>query len=225
MRRAIATSLSGRGAITGPAGGRVGVVSLVSPSCLRGGSRRPASIMAAAGSTATGVFPCRRSRTVHSSPPSGLDGRPATVHHVLPPSESDPGDQHSAIETDPSTVKRHFRRRLDGAKADSFLGGGPARIERQHARGSLTARERIGLLFDGDTFREVDALVSHRCRDFGMDKGVVPGDGVVVGHGLVGGRRVYAFAQDFTVYGEFGGYSDNSETRAGLATIDSAAQF
>src|SRR6266581_2051438 len=81
------------------------------------------------------------------------------------------------------------------------LGGGAARQERQHAAGKLTARERIDLLFDAGTFEEVDKLVTHRCRDFGMDAQVIPGDGVVAGHGLVDGRQVFAFAQDFTVFG------------------------
>ena len=81
------------------------------------------------------------------------------------------------------------------------LGGGPERLERQHAAGKLTARERIELLFDPDTFEELDKLVMHRCRDFGMESQIVPGDGVVSGHGLVDGRQVFAFAQDFTVVG------------------------
>lgn len=77
-------------------------------------------------------------------------------------------------------------------------------MSRQHARGSLTARERLELLYDTDSFREVDAFVTHRCVDFGMSSvegHIVPGDGVVVGHGTIGGRTVYAYAQDFTVYG------------------------
>jgi propionyl-CoA carboxylase beta chain len=81
------------------------------------------------------------------------------------------------------------------------LGGGEARLRKQHEAGKLTARERIDLLFDPGTFEEADKLVTHRCLDFGMDRQVVPGDGVVTGHGLVNGRRVYAFAQDFTVFG------------------------
>jgi len=81
------------------------------------------------------------------------------------------------------------------------LGGGEARIERQHAAGKLTARERIELLFDPGTFEEVDKLVTHRCRDFGMEDHIIPGDGVIAGHGLIDGRQVFAFAQDFTVFG------------------------
>jgi propionyl-CoA carboxylase beta subunit len=81
------------------------------------------------------------------------------------------------------------------------LGGGQHRLDRQHAAGKLTARERVELLFDPGTFEEVDKLVTHRCLDFGMAEQVVPGDGVIAGHGLVNGRQVFAFAQDFTVFG------------------------
>ncbi|MCU1382642.1 MAG: accD5 [Acidobacteria bacterium] len=81
------------------------------------------------------------------------------------------------------------------------LGGGEERLKRHHDAGKLTARERIELLFDAGTFEEVDKLVTHRCIDFGMQDQIVPGDGVVAGHGLVDGRQVFAFAQDFTVFG------------------------
>ena len=81
------------------------------------------------------------------------------------------------------------------------LGGGKERIQRQHESGKLTARERMELLFDAGTFEELDKFVTHRCRDFGMEHQIVPGDGVVTGHGRVDGRVVYAFAQDFTVFG------------------------
>jgi propionyl-CoA carboxylase beta chain len=81
------------------------------------------------------------------------------------------------------------------------LGGGRERLDRQRAAGKLTARERIDAFFDPGTFEEIDKLVTHRCRDFGMADQVVPGDGVVAGHGLVDGRQVFAFAQDFTVFG------------------------
>jgi propionyl-CoA carboxylase beta chain len=81
------------------------------------------------------------------------------------------------------------------------LGGGEDRLRRQHEAGKLTARERIALLFDPGSFDEIDALVTHRCQDFGMADQVIPGDGVVCGSGRVDGRLVYAFAQDFTVFG------------------------
>ncbi len=80
-------------------------------------------------------------------------------------------------------------------------GGGEERLRRHHDAGKLTARERIDLLFDAGSFQEVDKLVTHRCRDFGMADQVIPGDGVVAGVGRVDGRVVYAFAQDFTVFG------------------------
>jgi propionyl-CoA carboxylase beta chain len=79
--------------------------------------------------------------------------------------------------------------------------GGDARVQRQHAAGKLTARERIDLLFDPGTFEELDTLVTHRCLDFGMADTVIPGDGVIAGHGRIDGRVIYAFAQDFTVFG------------------------
>ena len=90
---------------------------------------------------------------------------------------------------------------LDALERRAELGGGAERLERQHAAGKLTARERIDLLFDPGTFEELDKLVTHRCRDFGMADQIIPGDGVVAGHGLVDGRQVFAFAQDFTVFG------------------------
>src|SRR5690554_4532484 len=81
------------------------------------------------------------------------------------------------------------------------LGGGADRIERQHAAGKLTARERIDLFLDPGTFAELDKLVVNRCADFGMQEAKIPGDGVVTGYGKVDGRLVYVFAQDFTVFG------------------------
>ncbi|MEW5900800.1 MAG: acyl-CoA carboxylase subunit beta [Acidobacteriota bacterium] len=81
------------------------------------------------------------------------------------------------------------------------LGGGAERIEKQHQSGKLTARERIGLLLDEGSFQEMDKLVVHQSRDFGMEKKRVLGDGVVSGHGRIDGRQVFVFAQDFTVFG------------------------
>lgn len=123
-----------------------------------------------------------------------------TQHHIVHQDEA----ATLATTTHPSTIKRTFRDRLSATKDQSLLGGGLSRIQKQHEKGSLTARERIDLLFDVKSFREVDALVTHRCHDFGMSstpESIMPGDGVVVGHGLIHGRRVYCFAQDFTVYG------------------------
>jgi propionyl-CoA carboxylase beta chain len=81
------------------------------------------------------------------------------------------------------------------------LGGGQARIDVQHAKGKLTARERLELLLDKDSFEEWDMLVEHRCNDFGMNSARVPGDGVVTGYGTINGRLVFVFSQDFTVFG------------------------
>ena len=80
-------------------------------------------------------------------------------------------------------------------------GGGPDRVRRQHQEGKLTARERVELLVDPGTFEEFDKFVTHRCLDFGMEKNLVPGDGVITGHGQVDGRPIFLFAQDFTVFG------------------------
>ncbi len=80
-------------------------------------------------------------------------------------------------------------------------GGGPERRERQHREGKLSARERIELLLDEGTFEELDKMVTHRCRDFGMEDQVIPGDGFVTGYGYIHGRLAYVFAQDFTVFG------------------------
>jgi propionyl-CoA carboxylase beta chain len=90
---------------------------------------------------------------------------------------------------------------LEDLERRAEQGGGEERLRRHHEAGKLTARERIELLFDAGTFQEVDKLVTHRCRDFGMTDQVIPGDGVVAGQGRVDGRVVYAFAQDFTVFG------------------------
>lgn len=90
---------------------------------------------------------------------------------------------------------------LEQKKQEALLGGGEKRIEKQHEKGKLTARERIALLLDKDSFEEIGALVKHRSTDFGMDKLHYPGDGVVTGYGTVNGRLVYVFSQDFTVFG------------------------
>ncbi len=90
---------------------------------------------------------------------------------------------------------------LENRRAEAKLGGGQPRIDAQHKRGKLTARERIGLLLDKGSFEEFDTFVQHRCNDFGMEKQKVPGDGVVTGWGTVNGRQVFVFAKDFTVFG------------------------
>ena len=91
--------------------------------------------------------------------------------------------------------------RLEDLNQKALVGGGEKRIDKQHAAGKLTARERVELLVDPGTFNELDRLVTHRCTDFGMPDNKIYGDGVVTGWGLVDGRKVFVFAQDFTVFG------------------------
>src|SRR5688572_31750888 len=91
--------------------------------------------------------------------------------------------------------------KLDALNAKALEGGGKERIDKQHAAGKLTARERVDLLLDPGSFVEIDRFVTHRCADFNMQEQKVLGDGVVTGYGTVDGRRVFVFAQDFTVFG------------------------
>src|SRR5271170_2299325 len=98
-------------------------------------------------------------------------------------------------------IMKDILARLDARRDRARLGGGHQRISAQHAKGKLTARERIELLLDHDSFEEFDMFVQHRCDDFGMEKTKIPGDGVVTGWGTVNGRTVYVFAKDFTVFG------------------------
>ena len=91
--------------------------------------------------------------------------------------------------------------RLDKRRDEARLGGGKSRIEAQHKRGKLTARERIELFLDKGSFEEFDMFVEHRSAEFGMEKQKIPGDGVVTGWGTVNGRAVYLFSKDFTVFG------------------------
>jgi propionyl-CoA carboxylase beta chain len=90
---------------------------------------------------------------------------------------------------------------LGNRNLEAESGGGQKRIEQQHAKGKLTARERIDYLLDKGSFQEIDKFVVHRCYDFGMEKNKIPGDGVVTGYGTINGRTIFLFAQDFTVFG------------------------
>jgi len=90
---------------------------------------------------------------------------------------------------------------LEAKRAEAMLGGGQKRIDAQHAKGKLTARERIHILLDEGSFEEIDMYVEHNCVDFGMDEQHIPGDGVVTGSGTINGRLVFVFSQDFTVFG------------------------
>ena len=98
-------------------------------------------------------------------------------------------------------MSAHWLEELRRRHAAAEAGGGPERRERQHREGKLSARERIDLLLDEATFEETGKLVRHRCRDFGMEDQVIDGDGFVTGYGLIHGRLVFVFAQDFTVFG------------------------
>jgi len=92
-------------------------------------------------------------------------------------------------------------KQLKQKKAEALLGGGQARIDSQHKKGKLTARERVHFLMDEGSFQEIGMLVAHRSVDFGMEKEKYPGDGVITGYGTINGRLVYVFSQDFTVFG------------------------
>lgn len=101
----------------------------------------------------------------------------------------------------PLALKNKFRDTLAAAKEQALLGGGQKRIDTQHKKGKLTARERLELLLDEGSFREYDQLKTHRCGEFGMENDIPFGDGVVTGHGMIHGRKVFVFSQDFTVFG------------------------
>jgi propionyl-CoA carboxylase beta chain len=100
---------------------------------------------------------------------------------------------------------------LEAKREAARMGGGEKRIAAQHAKGKLTARERLHVLFDEDSFEELDMYVEHNCVDFGMQDNIIPGDGVVTGSGTINGRLVFAFSQDFTVFG--GALSERHATK------------
>ena len=100
---------------------------------------------------------------------------------------------------------------LDKRREAAKMGGGQRRIDAQHAKGRLTARERLDVLLDEGSFEELDMFVEHNCVDFGMDQQHIPGDGVVTGSGTINGRLVFVFSQDFTVYG--GALSERHATK------------
>ena len=109
--------------------------------------------------------------------------------------------------------------RLEEKRGEARLGGGQKRIDTQHARGKLTARERLDLLLDADSFEEYDMFVEHRCNDFGMGDTKFAGDGVVTGSGTINGRLVYVYSQDFTV---FGGSLSETHAKKILKVMDMA---
>ena len=107
---------------------------------------------------------------------------------------------------------------LDQRRAEARLGGGARRIDAQHAKGRLTARERLDILLDEHSFEELDMFVEHNCAEFGMDEQHFAGDGVVTGSGTINGRLVFVFSQDFTVFG--GSLSERHAQREVLAVIE-----
>ena len=111
---------------------------------------------------------------------------------------------------------------LEEKRAQARLGGGQSRIDKQHSKGKLTARERLAILLDPDSFEEWDMFVEHRCIDFEMEKNKIPGDGVVIGNGLINGRPVFVFSQDFTVFG--GSLSETHATKI-CKVMDQAIQL
>ena len=110
---------------------------------------------------------------------------------------------------------------LEDKRAQARLGGGQKRIDTQHGKGKLTARERLDVLLDPGSFEEYDMFVTHRATDFGMAETIIPGDGVVTGWGTIEGRLVYVFSQDFTV---FGGSLSETHARKICKIMDLALQ-
>jgi propionyl-CoA carboxylase beta chain len=112
-------------------------------------------------------------------------------------------------------------KQLEEKRAACYLGGGQERIDRQHAKGKLTARERLDILLDEGSFEEWGLFVEHRSKDFGLDEQTIPGDGVVTGYGTINGRLVFVFSQDFTV---FGGSLSESHAEKITKIMDKAMQ-
>jgi acetyl-CoA carboxylase carboxyltransferase component len=134
-----------------------------------------------------------------TSPPEGAAVQEAPDTTAADNSTPERGGVPAAPPIPPTASERVAR--LRQRRTDAMLGGGERRIKQQHAKGKLTARERIELLLDEDSFEEIDMFVTHRISDFGMGDQQVPGDGVVTGWGTIDGRLVYVFSQDFTVFG------------------------
>ena len=151
-----------------------------------------------------------RPATEPATPPSGAsrgragayDGRAPFAPSVRKDSAS-PATRPGACAREEVHVPTSEERldRLQRMRREALLGGGAVRIERQHTFGKLTARERLDLLLDPGSFVELDAFVTHRATEFGLDEQHVLGDGVVTGHGTIDGRLVFVFSQDFTVFG------------------------
>src|ERR1700733_10662945 len=114
---------------------------------------------------------------------------------------SQPDDTQEAVTKDKPIRSHSVISELEHKRDRARDGGGATRVEGQHSKGKLTARERIEVLLDPDSFEEYDMFVEHRCTNFGMESNKVPGDGCVTGHGTINGRLVFVYSQDFTVLG------------------------
>src|SRR5690606_7393828 len=123
-------------------------------------------------------------------------------HIVIAVSWCRPGCLTGCCSADcPGSFMQDIIRQLEKKRAQARQGGGAKRVEAQHGKGKLTARERLELLLDPGSFEEWDMFVEHDCTDFGMAEQKTPGDGVVTGYGTINGRAVFVFSQDFTVFG------------------------
>lgn len=142
-------------------------------------------------------------RTAATAASSLLRGVQRGVRRRVGGAASAPAPAAAAAADAPTSAEVYasFLVRLEATRALALAGGGASRVAKQHAKGKLTARERVLLLADAGTFRETDQLVAHRCTDFGMEAEHYPGDGVVTGSLAIGGRPALVFSQDFTVAG------------------------
>src|SRR5665213_3711950 len=133
------------------------------------------------------------------SPKAGW--RPLPQHEPCLKPMTDGRNQLSILKQRRKLTMPNILEQLEAKRELARLGGGQKRIDAQHKKGKLTARERLELLLDEGTFEEWDMFVEHRCTDFGMENNKIPGDGVVTGYGMINGRLVFVFSQDFTVFG------------------------
>ena len=135
-----------------------------------------------------------------ASTPISEYSQEAAPSDVGPTENTAPASSPNGATPAPPTAAERINRLRD-LREQAKLGGGDRRIQQQHAKGKLTARERLDLLLDEGSFEEIDMFVTHRITDFGMGDQKVLGDGVVTGWGRIEGRLVYVFSQDFTVFG------------------------
>ena len=173
----------------------------------------PLRRMLVRGASSAQAFPSLRSvlRFQCSSLSSFNTAHPDPNTHLIPnksKSQSSTQTQTQSQSNSNSNALTRVEKRIASAEQLSLLGGGQRRIDAQHSKGKLTARERLSVLLDQNSFVEYDSLVTHRCTDFNVE--TVPKNGVVTGHGSINGRPVFVFSQDFTVLG-----GSLSETNAG----------